>query len=412
MKNKFSIGLFTAITIIAANQISTGVFISIGFQVFSIQSGFSIVVLWLLGGLVALAGAFSYGELSAAMSRSGGEDHLLSVIYHPVVGFSSGWISVAVGFTAPIAAASMALGAYGSSVILALGYISPEQKSITALLLASSTVTIVTIIHLLKDTLVSGFQILFTTLKIALILAVIACGFAMDSPTSVSFLPTAQSAQEIMSAPFAISLVYVMYAYSGWNASVYIAGEVKNPGRNLPLSLFIGTLIVILLYVPLNSVFLYSTPIAELKGQMDVGLIASNNIFGQSGGILMGNLIAFGLISTISSMIWTGPRVPQVIGEDTHILRFLARKNNNGVPAVSLLVQYIIVLCFIFTSTFDSVVTYIGFLLPLSSLMTVLGIFVMRYKKPSMHRPYLTWGDPVTPLFFIVVISWMLFFLV
>ncbi len=412
MKNKFSIGLFTAITIVAANQIGTGVFTSIGFQVFSIQSGFSIVVLWLLGGLVALAGAFSYGELSAAMSRSGGEYHLLSEIYHPVVGFSSGWISVAVGFTAPIAAASMALGAYGSSVILALEYISPEQKSITALLLASSTVTIVTIIHLLKDTLVSGFQILFTTLKIALILAVIACGFAMDSPTSVSFLPTAQSAQEIMSAPFAISLVYVMYAYSGWNASVYIAGEVKNPGRNLPLSLFIGTLIVILLYVPLNSVFLYSTPITELKGQVDVGLIASNNIFGQSGGIIMGTLIAFGLISTISSMIWTGPRVTQVIGEDTHILRFLARKNNNGVPAVSLLVQYIIVLCFIFTSTFDSVVTYIGFLLTLSSLMTVLGVFVMRFKKPSMHRPYLTWGYPVTPLFFIVVMSWMLFFLV
>ncbi len=126
----------------------------------------------------------------------------------------------------------------------------------------------------------------------------------------------------------------------------------------------------------------------------------------------MGTLIAFGLISTISSMIWTGPRVTQVIGEDTHILRFLARKNNNGVPAVSLFVQYIIVLCFIFTSTFDSVVTYIGFLLTLSSLMTVLGVFVMRYKKPSMHRPYLTWGYPVTPLFFIIVMSWMLFFLV
>jgi len=173
MKNRFNIGLFTATTIVAANQIGTGVFTSIGFQVFSIQSGVSIVVLWLLGGLVALAGAFSYGELSAAMSRSGGEYHLLSEIYHPIVGFSSGWISTEVDFTAPIAAASMALGAYGSSVIHALGYISPEQKKITALLLALWTVTTVTTVHLLKDTLVSSFQIVFTTLKIVLILAVI-----------------------------------------------------------------------------------------------------------------------------------------------------------------------------------------------------------------------------------------------
>ena len=369
-------------------------------------------MLWLLGGLVALAGAFSYGELSAAMSRSGGEYHLLSEIYHPVVGFSSGWISIAVGFTAPIAAASMALGAYGSSVILALEYISPEQKELAALLLAFLTVTAVTIIHLLRDTVVSSFQVLFTTLKILLILGVIVFGFAVDTPTGISFFPSLQSAEEIMSAPFAISLVYVMYAYSGWNASVYIAEEVQNPGRNLPLSLFVGTLLVILLYVPLNTVFLYTTPIAELRGQVDVGLIASTRIFGQSGGIIMGALIAFGLVSTISSMVWTGPRVTQVMGEDIQILRFLARKNHNGIPVVSVFVQYVITLFFIFTSTFDAVVTYIGFLLTLSSLLTVIGVFVMRYKRPQMVRPYTTWGYPVTPLFFSVVMMWMLFFLV
>lgn len=397
---------------VTANQIGTGVFTSIGFQVFSIQTGFSIAMLWLLGGLVALAGAFSYGELSAAMSRSGGEYHLLSEIYHPVVGFSSGWISITVGFTAPIAAASMALGAYGSSVILALEYISPEQKQLTALLLACSAITAVTIIHLSRDTVVSSFQVLFTTLKILLILGIIIFGFTIDTPTGISFIPSLQSAREIISAPFAIALVYVMYAYSGWNASVYIAGEVQNAGRNLPLSLFVGTLIVILLYVPLNNAFLYTTPIAELRGQMDAGLIAATHIFGQSGGIIMGALITAGLISTISSMVWAGPRVTQVMGEDILILKFLARKNSNGVPVVSLLVQYVITLFFIFTSTFDVVVTYIGFLLTLSSLLTVIGVFVMRYKRPQMIRPYTTWGYPVTPLFFSVVMLWMLFFMV
>jgi APA family basic amino acid/polyamine antiporter len=369
-------------------------------------------MLWLLGGLVALAGAFSYGELSSAMSRSGGEYHLLSEIYHPIVGFSSGWISITVGFTAPIAAASMALGAYGSSVILDLGYIAPEQKKIAALLLAFSSVTAVTIIHLFKDTVVSNFQVVFTTLKILLILSVIVLGFSIDSPTNINFFPSTQALEEIMSAPFAIALVYVMYAYSGWNASIYIADEVKNPGRNLPLSLFIGTLIVILLYVPLNSVFLYSTPLTEFKGQVDVGLIAAKHILGQSGGMIMGALIAFGLISTISSMVWAGPRVSMVIGEDTRILRFFAKKNNSGVPAVSLFVQYVIVLFFIFTSTFDTVVTYIGFLMTLSSLLTVIGVFVMRCKRPQMERPYMTWGYPVTPLFFIMVMSAILFFLI
>ena len=411
-KNTFNIGLFTAIAIVVANQIGTGVFTGIGFQVYSLQSGFAIAMLWLLGGLVALAGAFCYGELSAAMSRSGGEYHLLSEIYHPVVGFSSGWISIVVGFTAPIAAASMALGGYGSSVIMALGYIGPEQKKITALFLALATVTAVTVIHLLQDSVVSRFQVMFTSLKILLILTIICFGFSIDTPTGISFLPRPQSAGEIVSAPFAVSLVFVMYAYSGWNASTYIAEEVRQPGRNLPLSLFMGTLIVILLSVPMNCVFLHCTPIAELKGQVDAGFIAATHIFGRSGGILMGILITFGLISTISSMIWTGPRVTQVMGEDIRILRFLARKNHNGVPAVSLLVQYGIVLFFIFTSTFDNVVTYVGFLLTLSSLLTVIGVIVMRYKRPQMARPYRTWGYPVTPVFFSVVMVWMLFFLV
>ena len=368
-------------------------------------------MLWLLGGLVALAGALSYGELSAAMPRSGGEYHLLSRIYHPAVGFSAGWISITVGFSAPIAAAAMALGAYGSSVILDLGYISPEQKKIAALVLAFTTVTTVTIVHLFRDTIVGNFQILFTTLKILLILAVVLLGFSMDSPTDISFLPSARALEEIMSPPFAVALVYVMYAYSGWNASVYIAEEIRDPGRNLPLSLFIGTIIVILLYVPLNSVFLYSAPLPELKGQVDVGLIAARHIFGPSGAMIMGALIALGLVSTISAMIWTGPRVGMAIGQDIQLLNFLARKNSSGVPAVSLLIQYLLVIFFIFTSTFEAIVIYIGFLLTLSSELTVIGVFVMRYKNPRLPRPYRTWGYPLTPLFFSVVMGLILFFL-
>jgi len=412
MKKTYSIGVLTAIAIVAANQIGTGVFTSIGFQVFDITSGFSIAFLWFLGGLVALSGAFAYGELSAAMPRSGGEYHLLSEIYHPIVGFASGWISIAVGFTAPIAAASMAMGAYGSSVADALHWITPEGKEITAQVIAVTTVSIVTLIHLLKDKVVSTFQIIFTALKVILIVGLIIFGFMIATPTDVSFMPNSQSISEILSAPFAVSLIFVMYAYSGWNASTYIAGEIKDPGKNLPISLFAGTLIVILLYVPINAVFLYTAQITELRGQVDVGIISARNIFGDTGAVIMGSLISIGLISAISSMIWAGPRVTQVMGEDTKILNFMAKKNKNGVPAISLLVQFVLVLFFIFTASFESVITYIGFILTISSLLTVIGVFVLRKKRPEMERPYKTFGYPITPIFFSVVMIWMLYYVI
>jgi len=404
--------LYAAIAVVVASQIGTGVFTSIGFQVVYITSGFSIVFLWFIGGLVALSGAFSYGELSAAMPRSGGEYHLLSKIYHPVVGFVSGWISIVVGYSAPIAAASMALGDYSSSVIVSLGVITPQNKLLISTITGLSAVSIVTIVHFMKDKTVSAFQISFTVLKIILILILIVFGFAASGQANISFAPNMQSFSEIISAPFAISLIFVMYSYSGWNTATYIVGELKKPGRNLPLSLFAGTLLVVVLYILLNAVFLYTTPINELAGQTEVGFISANHIFGQKGGILMGLLISLGLISAISSMVWAGPRVMQVMGEDTRILKPLARKNKNGVPAVSLIFQYIIVVIFIFSSTFESIITFIGFILTLSSLLTVIGVFVMRIKKPKMKRPYKTWGYPVTPAFFILVMIWMLFYII
>jgi len=411
-ERKFSIGLYTAIAVVIASQIGTGVFTSIGFQVMDITSGFSIVLLWLLGGLVAISGAFSYGELSAAMPRSGGEYHLLSEIYHPIVGFASGWISVAVGYAAPIAAASMAMGDYASSVLVSLETISPQDKSLVSIAIAVSGVSMVTLVHFLKDTAVSAFQIFFTALKIILILILIVFGLAISDSVGISFSPNKQSFTEIISAPFAISLVFVMYSYSGWNTASYIVGELKNPGRNLPLSLFIGTLVVVLLYISLNAIFLYSTPINELAGQTEVGYIAAKHIFGHKGGVIMGILISVGLISAISSMVWAGPRVMQVMGEDTQILKPLAKKNKNGVPAISLVFQHIIVMIFIFSSTFENIITFIGFILTLSSLLTVVGVFIMRLRKPDMKRPYKTWGYPISPAFFIIVMVWMLFYVI
>jgi len=407
-----SIGLNTATAVVAANMIGTGVFTSLGFQLLTLESGFAILALWLVGGLAALCGALSYGELSGAMPRSGGEYFLLSRVYHPVIGFLSGWVSVVVGFSAPIAAAAMAMGQYSSRVLVQTGVITPAQRGLTVSLVALTAVTLISIVHLLNVKVVSRFQVVFTTLKVSLIVALIVCGFALAKAQPVSFLPTAASLDSILSPAFAVSLVYVMYAYSGWNAAIYVAGDIKRPGRYLPLSLVFGTLIVILLYAPLNAVFLYSAPVAELKGQLDVGYVAAGYIFGGTGALIMGLLISIGLVSAISSMVWAGPRVTQVMGEDVRVLAWLARKNANGVPYLSLGFQYLLVVALIVTSTFEAIVNYIGFILSMSAFLTVLGVFVLRFTQPDLPRPYRVWGYPVTPIVFLLVTGWMMFFVI
>ncbi|ACK68646.1 amino acid permease-associated region [Gloeothece citriformis PCC 7424] len=394
------ITLFTATCIVIANMIGTGVFTSLGFQVVDIQSGFALLFLWFIGGIFALCGALCYGELSATMPRSGGEYHFLSRIYHPVIGFLSGWVSVTVGFAAPIALAGMALGKYLSSVL----------PGINATFVAVAVVIGVSIIHSINVKVGSSFQQIFTLLKIGLIVVLIVFGLGLATPQAISFTPSAEDFPVIFSSPFAISLFYVTYSYSGWNAAVYLASEVKHPEKNLPRSLFWGTLLVMGLYLLLNFIFLYSTPIDKLAGQLEIGYIVANQIFGQSGGKLMALLISLGLISSISSMVWAGPRVTQAIGEDIPVFKLLAKKNRHGVPAYAIWFQLAIILILLISSSFEKVVTYLEFTLILSSFITVLGVFVSRFRFPELSRPYKTWGYPITPLIFLGISAWMLYF--
>lgn len=393
------IDLFTATCLVVANTIGVGVFTSLGFQVASITSGFALLSLWVVGGIFALCGALCYGELASVMPRSGGEYHYLSKIYHPIVGFLSGWVSVTVGFAAPIAAAAIALGKYFSNVV-------PIDARVIALI----TVVAISLIHTRNMRVGSYFQSISTTLKIALILILIACGFLIQQPQNLSFLPSSETLTDIFNAPFATSLVFVTYAYSGWNASIYIADDIKKPERNIPFSLLLGTLVVLVLYVFLNFIFLFTTPIDELAGQVDVGYIAANRIFGNAGGNIMSLLISFGLVSSISSMIWAGPRVTQMIGEDIPLFRPLAKRNQYGAPLYAMLLQLTLVIFLTISSSFEAVITYLGFTLTLSSCITVLGVFVHRMRYPDINRPYRTWGYPLTPLIFLAISLWILVF--
>ena len=316
------ISTVTATAIAVADMIGIGVFTSLGFQVRGIPSAFSLLMLWVVGGITALCGALSYAELAAALPRSGGEYNFLSRIYHPAVGFLAGWISATVGFAAPIAVAAMAFGTYFAGVF-------PGSPP---LVLGLALAWIVSLVHLTGMRQSSMFQNISTAIKVVLIAAFIVAGFAVGTPQPISFAPSAQDLGYIVSAPFAISLVFVMYSYSGWNAATYIINEVREPEKSLPRSLLAATLIVLVLYVGLNAVFLYTTPMEKMAGQINVAQIAGAHIFGESGGRIVAALICIGLVSAVSAMIWIGPRVTMVIGEDIPALRFFSPHDEERGP--------------------------------------------------------------------------------
>jgi basic amino acid/polyamine antiporter, APA family len=395
------ISLLTATCIVIANMIGTGIFTSLGFQVADLPTGFSIVFLWMVGGICAMCGALSYAELAAALPRSGGEYHFLREIYHPSLGFLAGWISATVGFSAPVAIAAMPFGTYLAEIF----------PAINPLFAAVASVSLVTFVLLCDLQLGSAFQIASTALKVALIGLLVSAGFYVNKTQPISFFPVKGDTAVIASAPFAISLYWVMYAYSGWNASTYITGEIRNPRRNVPLSLISGTLVVIILYVCVNAVFLRTTPAAEMIGKQQVALIASVHIFGPTGGKIMAALICLGLISTVSAMMWIGPRVTAVMGEDLGILKTLSQRSKRGIPVNAMLTQFLIVNVMLLSATFQAVVNYVQFSLALCSALTVLGVFVLRWRRPNLERPYRAWGYPITPLIFLAISCWMLWHL-
>jgi len=396
---------FTVVAVIIANMVGTGVFTSLGFQLVDIRSGFALLMLWAIGGLVALGGALTYAELGAALPRSGGEYNLLRRIYHPAAGFVSGWISSTIGFAGPTALGAMTFAAYLSS-IFPDGLNDGMRK-----LVAAALVVVMALAHATNHRTSGSTQLVFTNFKIIVIVGF--CLLALlvtNEPQPVNFLPQAGDGAVLTSSVFAVSLIYVSFAYSGWNAATYLSSEVDNPQRNLPWILVMGTSIVTVLYVLLNFVFLYVAPMDAMVGQVEVGAIVAETALGAVGGQFVGLVFALLLISTVSAMTMAGPRVIQVIGEDYPALGFFGRTNRHGIPAVAIYTQTAVALTFILTSTFESVLVFAGFTMALNSSAAVFGVFVLRRRQPDLPRPYRTFLFPLPPLVYLTVMGWTLTF--
>ncbi len=386
----------TAVAIVVANMIGTGVFTSLGFQLVDIQSTFVLMMLWLVGGVTALCGALTYAELGARLPRSGGEYNFLKEIYHPAAGFVSGWISATVGFAAPTALAAMTFGAY----------LEASLDIFSATTMAASLVVVLTLLHAFSRVTSGGVQSVFTVIKVLLILVFVTLVFGLHkSPESISLMPAAGDLTLLTSSAFAISLIYVNYAYTGWNVATYISSELESPERNIPLVLFSGTVLVLVLYLLLNYTFLVAAPMSAMEGRLEIGVIAAQSAFGPLGSKAMGVMLAVLLISTVSAMIIAGPRVLQVIGEDFRLFRVLSRQNAHGIPVIAIFVQAGVTLFFILTSTFESVLIFAGFVMGLNTIFAVAGVFILRRRQPVFGQ-YKTFGYPLTPLVFLGLMTW------
>jgi basic amino acid/polyamine antiporter, APA family len=252
------------------------------------------------------------------------------------------------------------------------------------------------------------FQIAATLMKLALLLALIGAGCLAPAVESVHFLPTEADTALLWRGEFVVALLFVSFSYSGWNAAVYIAGEIRNPGRWLPAALLAGTGAVAVIYILVNVAFLRAAPIDELAGQPDVALVAARHLFGARGGEVMGLLIAIGLVSTVSAMTWAGPRVTKTMGEDWGLFRPLSRVTAAGVPALATLCQATVSLALLTFGGFAEVLTYTEFTLSLSTFLTVAGVFWLRWRRPELPRPFKTWGYPVTPALFLLLTGYVL----
>ena len=382
-------------------MVGTGVYTTLGFQLQDLSSGFSILCLWVLGGVISVCGALSYAELAARIPRSGGEYTYLSEIYHPALGFMAAFVSLIAGFAAPIALSAMAFGSY---LHAAFPFCPVHLSSWIVVLLIS-------LFHLRSLQVSSLVQVAATALKFFLVALFIAAGFwslSRNAGAWAILTPHARSAEELLRPSSGIALIFVLYAYSGWNAVTYLAGEVRSGQRIVGLSLVLGTLAVALFYVMLNAIFLTSAPLSELRGVLNVGSVAAEHLIGPSGGRIMSGIISFGLLASISAMVWAGPRVTQRVGEDYPVFAWLARRTATGIPRRAILLQLLLVLGLIAGGSFETVLLFAQIPLLLCLILGVSGLLVLRKKEGGFSltlgsRPQFTCPlYPVPPILFIL----------
>jgi len=386
------LGLFPATNIVVANMIGAGIFTTSGLLMAELHNPLLMVILWAVGGIIALCGALSYGELGAAMPGAGGEYLFLSRLYSPIYGFLSGWVSFIVGFSAPIAASALGFSEYFTRAVPGLGNWLQANGfmglEITKKTLAVAVILIFTFIHYRGIKYGTRIQNALTILKILLIVVLLAGGFASGKGDFSNFHKGGSPGSGLAGwKTIGLSLMWIMFSYSGWNASTYLGAEIKNPRKNLPGSLIYGTFIVMALYVGINILYVYGIEPESMEGVISVGGLVMGNLFGKSAEVLFSILISFALFSSLSAFIIIGPRVYYSMAKDGLFFKMAGRIHKRfQVPSNSILLQALIAVILVLSGTFEQVLTYMGFALGIFPVLSVIGIWKLRKTQPDALR--------------------------
>jgi APA family basic amino acid/polyamine antiporter len=397
---KRSLGIITATAIVVANMIGTGIFTTTGIMASHVPSPVWILVCWVLGGMIALGGALCYSELATRMPVVGGEYVYLKTLFHPALGFLTGWTSFFVGFSAPIA-----LAAFGFSEYLFKGFpniLNDTQYPaiLVKKLLAIGIIMLFTAIHYTGYRLGAAVQNGLTAVKIVSILGLAVAGSMVGAGSFAHITAPAQEPFNLIG--FGTAMIMVMFAFSGWNASTYIAGELRNPRKTLPFSLSIGTIIVIALYLVINVFIFYAAPFREITGSITVVEVASVNAFGPWAARLVSAIISMALLSSLSAYLIIGPRVYQAMALDRMFFPFAARVHPRfDVPSRSVLLQGVVAMAMVLIGSFEQILIYVGFSLGIFPWLAVAGLFIARKRKIGEATAVKTWGFPYVPIFFL-----------
>lgn len=399
-------GAVTGASVVIANMIGVGVFTTTGYLLHDLGSPLVVLAGWLVGAVAALCGALCYAELGAALPENGGEYRLLTRILSPYVGFLAAWTSFVVGFSAPTAMMGLAFGSYLQTLVV------PDAAPEALWIRKGAAVAVIATFAVLHSAHVGWggrLHTLLTALKVLLLVAFIGGGLTCMEPARLTEGATAGDALKLFSAPFAIGLYYIAFTYAGWNAAAYLAGEIRDPARNVPRALFAGTGLVCLIYLTFNLVLLCGAPAEALSTSQDrVALVAAKGLFGDRWGGIVAIVVAVGLVSTVSSQLLAGPRVYESVGRDYPRLGWLSVRRSGGGPVYATLLQAGLAIALALSSGFDTLLTYVGFLLSLFAALTVSCVWLLRRNEPDLVRPYRVWAYPVPVVVVVCLEVWML----
>jgi len=416
-----TLGPFVAGCLVVANVIGVGIYTTPGFLARDLGSPFAVISIWIVGAVLAAAGALSYSELGTLFPEAGGEYIYLREAFGPLWGYLSGWTSFFAGFAAPVAAATIGFAAYLSHFAPELspenifwsGQLGPLPIRLSAgQVVALAALWALSLAHITGTRRGGQMQVVLTAGKIAAIAALIVLGFWFGRGDWGNL----HSGPEGLVPPGvfhngAISLIFVLYSYSGWNAAAYLAGEVRNPHRNLPLALLAGTGVVTVLYVGLNLLFLYGLGIGGMSGVLQVGEKASMALFGPLATHVVAAMMALSILASASAMILAGPRVYFAMASDGLFPKTLAGVHQKyRSPAASIAWQGVWTSVLILTGTFESLVVYSGFVLVFFSALAVTALIVLRVRRPELARPFQVPFYPWPPLIFVVFSAWILIY--